>query len=511
MATVKEQEQLIEVLRFTPRTYRISMWGYGGEKVMGTVDRKVWDYCMDHQVDLNDIAWNYDVEEEMGLDPEMLPFPPGSWYECDDMAHVNGVSRNAGTVQVDDENGETVFQKSLEDCDGGFADSPTWCCNDEVWIGERAEGEVVFIGSSNEKGTFFEGDINLKAPFNIELLELHYDEIDGEEIVNSVYYDGEEIENYGGSTDGKSSDFNMVLITDSDGHWERYEPGEKDWGHPEFGVSPSSWENSPKFTFKKHKPVYPGYYTVNWGYGSTFGSLYWDGENFGDWEFGKFNTVDQKGVKTWSGYNWDTSDWVNQPPKPPDVKCSNKKCGWIGDGKDRIEDEDYNDHCPECNGTEFDWIDYDPDTKEGLANREKYCKPWDPAVALERIKVPEDDEENDELLSFDDEPPQPDYECVQCGWKGTVDEAGYDDDDNIICPECGEPIELIEYNVKINNNPWIDVSTPPGTPGTYEVKNTHTPVWPFPAWFEAEWTGAAWVDSESKEVPNIIEWRELNV
>jgi hypothetical protein len=43
-------------------------------------------------------------------------------------------------------------------------------------------------------------------------------------------------------------------------------------------------------------------------------------------------------------------------------------------GSDRVTDDDYNDHCPECEGTEFTWIDYDPDTKEGRANRKKYCK-----------------------------------------------------------------------------------------------------------------------------------------
>jgi hypothetical protein len=54
-------------------------------------------------------------------------------------------------------------------------------------------------------------------------------------------------------------------------------------------------------------------------------------------------------------------------------------------GKDRIPDADYNDHCPECGGTEFSWINYDPDTKEGCSNRKKYCKEWDPAAALDKI------------------------------------------------------------------------------------------------------------------------------
>jgi hypothetical protein len=379
-------EELVAVLKFTPRTYKVSMWGYGGERVMGTTTQEVWDYCNNNQVDLSDIAWNHDACEDMDLDPDLLPFPTGSWYECDDIAHVSGVSRNAGHIQIEDETGKTIFEKSLDDITGGGPGTGEldWCCDEEYWIGSRKAGEIVFIGSSNEKGTFFEADLELTAPFNIELLELHYEEVDGEEIVNRVVYDGEEIDNWGGSTDGKSSDFTMVRVIDDAGNWERYEPEEKDWGHPEFGTSPSDWERSETFNFKKVKPTIPGYYNAVWkNYGTTTGSLYWNGTEFGDWEYGKFKP--QSGVETWSGYNWDTTSWVNQPPEPPNVICDNKTCGWIGMSADRRTDDDYNDHCPECDGTEFSWIDYDPNTKAGRANRAKYCREWDPEVSLERI------------------------------------------------------------------------------------------------------------------------------
>jgi len=382
-----EQQKLIEVLKFTPRTYKISMWGYGGEKVMGTVDKAVWDYCMEHQVDLSEIAWGDEdtAQEEMGLDLDMLPFPPGSWYECDSMGHISGVSRDAGTLQIEDENGETVFEKSFDDIGGGGTDNdPDWCCDDEVWIGSRAKGEVVFVGSSNEKGTFFEGEIELRAPFDITKLELHYDEFDGEEIITSVVYDGEDIDNWGGSTDGKSSDMNMVLLTDDEGNFERYAPEEKDWGHPPCGTGPSDWEKSPTFKFAKVKPTVEGWYGAVWrSFGTTYGTLYWNGTEFGEWEYGQFKPV--TGVNTWQGYNWDTSSWVNQPPEPVDVICDNKECGWVGNGSDRRRDDDYNDHCPECDGTEFSWIDYDPDTKEGRANRKKYCKEWNPVDSLNKI------------------------------------------------------------------------------------------------------------------------------
>jgi len=390
MATKTEKEQLINTLKFTPRTYKISMWGYGGEKVMGTVDRAVWDYCMEHQVDLSEIAWSDEetVQDDMNLDVDRLPFTPGSWYECDDMAHVNGVSRNAGTLQIEDENGEVIFERRLEDLDGGTDDGPEWSCNDEAWVGSKPVGTVVFIGTSNEKGTFFEGNIELTQPFDITKLILGYDDIDGEELVNSVTYDDEDIDNWGGSTDGKSSDFGMYLVKDSN-TWETYAPEEKDWGHPPYGTSPATWERSETFKFSKVKPTLPGYYSCTWKhFGTTYGSAYWDGTQFGEWEYGKFNPITGE-IVTWSGYNWDTGSWVNQPPEPPDQTCDNKACGWIGMADDCREDEEYDRHCPECDGTDFTWIDYDPDSKKGRANRAKYCKEWDPVVSLDRILVPE--------------------------------------------------------------------------------------------------------------------------
>jgi len=228
MATLEEKEKLMQVLKWTPRTYKITMWGYGGEKVMGTVDRKIYDYFKQRRLDLSDYAWDSDYADENEIPDEMQPFPPGSWYECDDMAHAHGVSRNAGTLQIEDENGDVVYEKRLEDITG-FEDSegnpePEWSGGDEAWIDEKPAGTVVFIGSSNEKGTFFEADFPLTMPFDPSKLTLSYDEVDGEELVNSVMYDDEDIDNWGGNTDGKSSDFGMYIAGSNKetGKWEKY-------------------------------------------------------------------------------------------------------------------------------------------------------------------------------------------------------------------------------------------------------------------------------------------------
>lgn len=279
---IAEQQKLIEVLKFTPRTYRISMWGYGGEKVMGTVDRKIYDYFKSRRLDLSDFAWDSDYADEHEIPEEMWPFPPGSWYECDDMGHVNGVDRDSGTLQIEDENGNTIIERSLEDIDGCDIELS---CSDEVWVDSKDPGTVVFLGSSNEKGTFFEGEINLTAPFDQEKLILFYDDFDGNDIISSVEYDGEEIENWGASTNGKSSDFGFYIAGSSkEGKWERY----RNMDDIEYPMT--EWFS------KKNKPVLEGIYEIKTSGKNSY----------------------QHQAK-WTGSRW-ISAWQNDTPEAEDLK-----------------------------------------------------------------------------------------------------------------------------------------------------------------------------------------------
>ena len=218
MATIEEQQKLIDTLKFTPCTYNISMWGYGGEIVMGTIERKIFDYFKHRRISVRDVAWDYDSANELDIPDELLPFEPGSWYECDNLAHSSGVSKDSGTLQITDDKGETVLEESLEAIDGTTVGL---CCDNEAWLGMVDPGEVVFVGRSNEKGTFFEGEIELTTPFDPEKLVLYYDDIDGEDFVTMAYYDDVEIENNGANTSGKSSDFGFFLMKE-DGSWEKY-------------------------------------------------------------------------------------------------------------------------------------------------------------------------------------------------------------------------------------------------------------------------------------------------
>jgi hypothetical protein len=285
---IAEQEKLIEVLKFTPRTYKISMWGYGGEYVMGKVDRKIYDYFKSRRLSLEEFAWSEDYATENNIPEEMYPFWPGSWYDCDGMAHAHGVDKNCGTLQIMDENDEVVYEASLENISGCDDDEPTWGSGDEVYIDQAEDGTPVFIGVSNEKGTFFESNIELKEPFDITKLELGYDDIDGNEVINHVSYDGEDLDNFGGSTDGKSSDFGFYIAGSqkATGKWEKYKTMD-DIEYPMTAWFP-----------KKIKPVRDGTYMVKTaGKNSYTHQAIWNGEYW----HSTYDVTTELKVKEWQG------------------------------------------------------------------------------------------------------------------------------------------------------------------------------------------------------------------
>ena len=284
---IAEQEKLIETLKFTPCTYKISLWGYGGESVMGTVNREIYDYFRSRRLSVSDFAWDSDYAAEHNIPEDMWPFPPGSWYECDDMAHINGVVLDSGTVRIEDENGDEVLQSGLEDFQG--EDCPEIDYTAETFIDDKPAGTIVFIGNSNEKGTFFEGEIELTAPFDINKLAFHVEDVDGSEVVCGASYDGDTIDNYGGDTTGKSSEFGFYVAGSlKDGKWERYRD------HDDCTYEMTDWFP------KKTKPVQEGIYEIDPGNKTEW-------PNFGPT------------TARWTGTRW-LSVWAEDTPETPEVK-----------------------------------------------------------------------------------------------------------------------------------------------------------------------------------------------
>lgn len=225
MATKKQKEELMEILKFTPRTYTVNISGYGGEIAMGRIDLKTVEYFKKNKISVSEYAssWGEPGDDDYIEVPENLePFPQGSWYECDNIEHNSGAEFGGATITVYDENGNEVWEQELgHNLEDHGCEVECFCCEDIEDYCDDKTG--VFVGQSFEKGGFFEAELELKQPFDPAKFKFTYSDIANWAILNVVEYDGEELDGSNGyGTTGKSSSFTFYY-RNQEGDVDSYE------------------------------------------------------------------------------------------------------------------------------------------------------------------------------------------------------------------------------------------------------------------------------------------------
>jgi hypothetical protein len=302
MATRKQKEDLLKVLSFTPHTVEISLSGYGGEIVMGRVDADTYDYWNYHgNAKLVDFAQlNYvDADPTFALVPKQHQFiTPGSWYDCDDLAHATGVemSSHCRLVVYD-----TTHNRHMFECDLDLAnlDSAGIKAQRQSDVDLVAPGTAVFVGQSIEKGTFFSAELELTKPFDLGQLSIAYSNYNGWTLANGVEYQGQYLDGYdNGSTVGKSFNFEMFVTESAEA------------AHPDSSAKttphPTKVDESVMtgwFTFRKHQPVYPGLYQVLLE--STLYPVQFATWKNNQWQYNNTTPVEFP-VSAWRGLNYCT-------------------------------------------------------------------------------------------------------------------------------------------------------------------------------------------------------------
>lgn len=305
MATKKQKQELVDILKFTPKTVTISVGGYGGECYIGRVDRKIYDYFKEHKIDMEEYASDWD-DQFTFVPEEMRPFPPGSPYECDGFCHASGPEMSdMNTVEVTDENGNTLWEGTL---------SLDWLDDEQIPVDEwetavidnEPEGTVFFWGGQGEKGLLYGGNFELRQPFDPKKLKFQFSNADGWYICNNISYDGEDISNDDLSTTGKWSENKWIIVGDE----EVYESVSRD-DIEEDDIEESSTNDSvdllePKTTdwFPKDiDPVYKGEYEValdaEWPLGGIVRAE-WTGKKWKNLDGSKIK------IKSWRGLSEET-------------------------------------------------------------------------------------------------------------------------------------------------------------------------------------------------------------
>jgi len=230
MATQKQKEELVEILKFTPRTYTVRIWGYGVEHAFGFVpNQDAIKYMTDNELDWEEVMWK-DIDEWTTEGHKASDHPLMSddgeywhdWSDIDDLGRCWGAEQCDYTkVEISDENGDEVVEFATDtDTLEKLGVEWSWDYEADIDNVEKAKewikkGKYVAHSRSIEKGTFFEADIELTEPFDVSKLKLSGSSInDWAPIIDGVMYGNQDCDNYGGDTNGKGLESTVHNLED---------------------------------------------------------------------------------------------------------------------------------------------------------------------------------------------------------------------------------------------------------------------------------------------------------
>jgi hypothetical protein len=212
LATTEEKVELVETLK-GPRYYRIQINGYGGESAYMSISKEAHDFWNAHNEEHGDhdmvqymIADDLEecefddldtvpVEAQFLNDPEddMYKRP---WYESHtEFEHTYGAEYGSAYISVEEVESEEYSASNINEVMYNESISDL---NDVV--GEETEWAHELV----EMGCFFDGVIETIGDFDSKKLKVFTTEfLNGEDTITEVHYDGVEVDNNGGDTNGK--------------------------------------------------------------------------------------------------------------------------------------------------------------------------------------------------------------------------------------------------------------------------------------------------------------------
>lgn len=201
--------------------YKISISGYGGEVVFGKATKQQYEFWNDSErleeagfetATSAIIDYMWDIEEWESNIPKTARFRT-EWYELDEYGHYNGATSDSAHIIIEEVDSDDYDAKYIQDVWEGsleefLSENNKTTVQDELDLDEQIEDNnadpYVFYGMSVEKGEFISGII---AAEDLDFSKLEFYESvlpNGDNLITSVDYDGVDIDNFGGSTNGKA-------------------------------------------------------------------------------------------------------------------------------------------------------------------------------------------------------------------------------------------------------------------------------------------------------------------
>ena len=239
--TEEQNQELIDHIK-GHRYYRVQLNGYGGEGAYIKLTKEQFEFWVDHDEDLVEYLLNaedpeeaqYETLDEVPPEADFLAWKndsPGhdgetyhsAWYDAPtEYEHSYGVAYDHANISVDEIDGEEIYDSNyvaevmsyidVSEVVNEVEEESDWTIEATELDECYASKEVEYICQmySSEKGNFFDGVVTTTGDFDPKKLKFHLGEYDnGEAIIESVTYDGVEIDNSGGDTNGKGYEANV--------------------------------------------------------------------------------------------------------------------------------------------------------------------------------------------------------------------------------------------------------------------------------------------------------------
>jgi len=212
------------------RYYRVYIYGWGGESAYMHISKEAhnfWEYqpqadLVHYMLNAEDDELDYDDFEEVDdipLSAQFLRDADGqvcAWYDSrSEFHHCFGGDLDSCRITVEEIAGddldadvtdEIVIGKCIQEWSQEIEDETDF--NKTIWVADSCDepDNLKYIAqmNSSEKGCFVYGIIETTGDFDPTKLTVNTTEyLDGDNIIESVSYDGNDIDNDGGDTSGK--------------------------------------------------------------------------------------------------------------------------------------------------------------------------------------------------------------------------------------------------------------------------------------------------------------------
>lgn len=182
---------------------RISISGYGGEYTVGSLTEEQAFYWLE-----KDEEELYEHITDPNPDLSEEDYYIGYWHDNDNVIHSYGASEENLRIYIYFGDEPVREYNSLSDFEDTFE-------MNEVYF-DNIEECAYLICYAGEKGCFWEGEIEIPddAVFDINDFTIMTNDLFGENFIISAQYKGEEMEDGGAGTTGKSFDYRITYPSD---------------------------------------------------------------------------------------------------------------------------------------------------------------------------------------------------------------------------------------------------------------------------------------------------------